>query len=98
MVTAAGFGCGQRLLNGPVSIRLGDGLGGFSGSPNVRALRPDSVAIGDPMGTASRDLAVPTIRSVTASIRLVDGSDGLSGSTREVSVGLALVQARDRRF
>ena len=42
-----------------VSIRLGDGLGGFSGSTNAGAgVNPHSVAIGDFNGDGMQDLAV----------------------------------------
>jgi len=43
-----------------VSIRLGDGLGGFSGSTTVSVgLGPESVVIGDFNGDGKQDLAVP---------------------------------------
>ena len=72
---------------GTVSIRLGDGLGGFSGSTEVLVdSAPYSVAIGDFNGDGKQDLAVANVGSGTVSIRLGDGLGGFSGST-EVSVG-----------
>ena len=45
-----------------VSIRLGDGLGGFSGSTNVSVgSGPYSVAIGDFNGDGKQDLAVANV-------------------------------------
>ena len=45
-----------------VSIRLGDGMGGFSGSPDVSvASGPYSVAIGDFNGDGKQDLAVANL-------------------------------------
>jgi FG-GAP-like repeat len=70
-----------------VSIRLGDGLGGFSGSTEVSVgFTPYSVAIGDFNGDGKQDLAVANRDSNTVSIRLGDGLGGFSGST-EVAVG-----------
>ena len=75
-----------------VSIRLGDGLGGFSGSTEVSVgSNPHSVAIGDFNGDGKQDLAVANANSDTVSIRLGDGLGGFSGST-EVSVGSVLFQ------
>ena len=48
----------------PVSIRLGDGLGGFSGSTmSVWIFSPNSVAIGDFNGDGKQDLAVASYGS-----------------------------------
>ena len=70
-----------------VSIRLGDGLGGFSGATEVSVgSNPISVAIGDFNGDGKQDLAVANNGSNTVSIRLGDGLGGFSGAT-EVSVG-----------
>jgi hypothetical protein len=70
-----------------VSIRLGDGLGNFSGTTEVSVgSSPFSVAVGDFDGDGKQDLAVANQFSNTVSIRLGDGAGGFSG-TIEVSVG-----------
>ncbi len=70
-----------------VSIRLGDGLGGFTGSTEVSVgSGPVSLAIGDFNGDGNQDLAVANQYSNTVSIRLGDGLGGFTGAT-EVSVG-----------
>jgi CSLREA domain-containing protein len=75
-----------NVFSNTVSIRLGDGLGGFSGSTNVSVGGGYSVAIGDFNGDGKQDLATANNGSDTVSIRLGDGVGGFSGST-EVSVG-----------
>jgi hypothetical protein len=68
-----------------VSIRLGDGNGGFSSSPNVTVGNgPYSIAIGDFNGDGKQDFA--TAGNDGVSIRLGDGNGGFSGSTN-VAVG-----------
>ena len=70
-----------------VSIRLGDGLGGFSGTTDVSVgTQPLSVAVGDFNGDGKQDIAVANYSSSTVSIRLGDGMGGFSGTT-DVSVG-----------
>ncbi len=65
-----------------VSIRLGDGLGGFSGPTNVTVgTTPRSVAIGDFNGDGNQDFAAANFGSNTVSIRLGDGAGGFSGTT-----------------
>jgi hypothetical protein len=74
-----------------VSIRLGDGLGGFSVVPDVSVgSGPYSVAIGDFNGDGKQDLAVANLNTSpgVVSIRLGDGSGAFSGAT-EVTVGTA---------
>ncbi|TAH19878.1 MAG: T9SS C-terminal target domain-containing protein [Cytophagales bacterium] len=72
-----------------VSIRLGDGMGGFSGTTTVAVgSNPQSVAIGDFNGDGKADLATANnnFSSSTVSIRLGDGLGGFSGTTT-VAVG-----------
>jgi hypothetical protein len=73
-----------------VSVRLGDGLGGFIGSANVQVgLSPRSVAIGDFNGDNKTDIVTAngSQDSSSVSVRLGDGLGGLSGST-EITVGV----------
>ena len=70
-----------------VSVRLGDGLGGFGSASNVSVgTAPISIAIGDFNGDGKQDMAVANDGSSTVSIRLGNGSGGFSGSTN-VPVG-----------
>ncbi len=60
-----------------VSIRLGDGLGGFSGSTTVPAgTGPFSVAIADFNLDGNSDLAIANNGSTDVSIRIGDGLGG----------------------
>ena len=98
MVTASRIWLLPTIGSNTVSIRLGDGLGGFSGSTDVSVgSSPSSVAIGDFNGDGKQDLAVANYSSNTVSIRLGDGLGGFSGST-EVSVGSESYFSSDRRF
>jgi hypothetical protein len=76
-----------NFASNTVSIRLGEGLGGFSGTPNVAVgTNPVSVAIGDFNNDGKQDFATANYSSDTVSIRLGDGLGGFSGTTN-VGVG-----------
>ena len=69
-----------------MSIRLGDGLGGFSGITNVSVgANPGNVAIGDFNYDGNQDFATAN-QSAGVSIRLGNGSGGFSNAA-DVSVG-----------
>ena len=85
-----------------VSIRLGDGSGGFT-SPAVPEVtvgtNPYSVAIGDFNGDGKQDFAAANDSSNNVSIRLGDGSGGFtSPAVPEVTVGTDPLLGSDRRF
>ena len=74
-----------------ISIRLGDGSGGFT-SPAVPEVAVDpspfSVAIGDFNGDGIQDFATVNYNVNTVSIRLGDGSGGFtSPATPELAIG-----------
>ena len=70
-----------------VSIRLGDGLGGFNTVPDVGVgPNPVSIAIGDFNNDGRQDFATANLNSNNASIRLGDGSGGFSAAP-DVGVG-----------
>ncbi len=80
-----------NTLSDTVSIRLGDGSGGFT-SPTTPEIGvgdgPLSVAIGDFNGDGLQDFAAANGSSSSVSIRLGDGSGGFtSPATPEVTVG-----------
>ncbi len=80
-----------NLDDNDVSIKLGDGAGGFSGSTPVAVGNgPITVATGDFNCDGILDLAVANANDNTVSVRLGDGSGGFSGSTN-VSVGVTPV-------
>jgi sirohydrochlorin ferrochelatase len=71
-----------NVSSNSVSIRLGDGLGGFSGPTEVSVgPNPTSVAIGDFNNDGRQDLATGNLGSSRVSIRLGDGLGGFSGTT-----------------
>jgi hypothetical protein len=76
-VTAAGvLGTDNRVF-----VRLGDGLGNFSGTTVLTVgTNPRSIAIGDYNKDGKQDLAIAITNSNTVSIRLGDGAGGFSGS------------------
>ena len=82
---------------GYVSIRLGDGAGGFSGSTEVAVDKgPYSIAVADFNGDGFADFATADSSSVSVSIRLADGnggfapaaipSVGVDGSPRSIAI------------
>jgi uncharacterized protein (DUF2141 family) len=74
---ATANGSGSSVSPSSVSIRLGDGLGGFSGTTNVAvASEPTSVAVGDFNSDGKQDIATASYYSI--SIRLGDGLGGFS--------------------
>jgi hypothetical protein len=70
----------------PVSIYLGNGLGGFGGSNSVDVDYPADIEIGDFNNDGQQDLAMTTANTNTIAIRFGNGSGGFGGSTN-VSVG-----------
>jgi hypothetical protein len=77
-----------NVTNGGISIRLGDGLGGFSGLTGAASVgSPHSVAIGDLNGDGLQDLAVAAA-DIGGNIP-IDLGDGLGGFSyiRNVTVG-----------
>ncbi len=84
------FAAGNETTDN-VSIRLGDGSGGFTSptTPEVQvADGPESVAIGDFNGDSIQDFAAANLNSNNISIRLGDGSgEFTSPATPEVTAG-----------
>ena len=88
-VTAAGvLGTDNRVF-----VKLGDGLGNFSGTTVLTlGTNPRSIAIGDYNKDGKQDLAIAITNSSVVSIRLGDGAGGFTGSmdvptgTRPLSV------------
>ena len=73
--------------SGSVSIRLGDGQGGYSGTNEiVVGSGPESVAVGDFNGDGKQDIATANRFSNSVSIRLGDGLGDFSGTTN-ITVG-----------
>ncbi len=72
-----------------VSVRLGNGLGGFTIAPDVpvgTGSSPSSVAVGDFNGDGKLDFATANSGSSSVSVRRGDGSGVFAGTTT-VSVG-----------
>lgn len=71
---------------GTVSVRLGDGTGGFSGTTEVAVGDyPVSVTAADVNGDGRIDLLTANVASGTVSVRLGDGRGGFSGTTEVVA-------------
>ncbi|MBL7974425.1 MAG: VCBS repeat-containing protein, partial [Candidatus Kapabacteria bacterium] len=65
-----------------VSVRLGDGVGGFAGTTEVSVgTDPYHVAVGDVNGDGNQDFVVTNTTSNTVSVRLGNGSGGFTGTT-----------------
>jgi uncharacterized protein YjdB len=75
------------LDNNNVSIRLGDGTGGFTSATDVSVgVLPSSIDIGDFNGDGMQDFATANYNDDDVSIRLGDGTGGFASATN-VSVG-----------
>ncbi|MBY0435396.1 MAG: FG-GAP-like repeat-containing protein [Cyclobacteriaceae bacterium] len=73
--------------NNAVSVRLGDGLGGFTGTTNILVGSfPYKVVVADLNIDGKPDFLTSNLGANTVSVRLGDGVGGFSGST-EITVG-----------
>jgi hypothetical protein len=81
-----------------VSIRLGDGVGGFTGSTNVpvgpashpgHGIQPNQIVIGDFNNDGNQDFATANLHVGSVSIRLGNGAGGFTGetATSEITTG-----------
>ncbi|MES2774716.1 MAG: FG-GAP-like repeat-containing protein [Bacteroidota bacterium] len=71
-----------NYLGNSVSIRLGDGAGGFTGATNITVgTNPYAVLIGDFNGDGFADFASANSGSNNISIRLGDGTGNFTGTT-----------------
>ena len=76
-----------NLNSSNVSVRLGDGAGGFGGNTNISVgFGPQSVAVADVNGDGKPDFITANLASSDVSIRLGNGAGGFSGNTN-ISVG-----------
>jgi len=81
-----------------VSIRLGDGFGGFSGTTEVPVNSgPVAVAVGDFNNDGKQDIAAANSFANTVSIRIGNGLGGFTGTT-EIAVGSLPVSVADGDF
>jgi hypothetical protein len=77
---------GSDPLSNTVSIRLGDGAGGFSGKTNLSVVGdPTALVLGDFNGDGKQDLTVTGKGDSIVSIRLGDGAGNFS-SASDVSI------------
>ena len=87
------FATANSSLFQTVSIRLGDGSGGFTSpaTPEVNVVDgPVSIAIGDFNGDGDQDFVTANLFGNTVSIRLGDGTGGFtSPATPELTVGIS---------
>ncbi len=76
---------------GNVSVRLGNGAGGFTNAADVTVGDfPESVALGDVNGDGNLDFVTANALSNTVSVRLGNGTGGFSGTTN-IGVGVTPV-------
>ena len=68
--------------SGTVSVRLGNGSGGFSGSTEVGVgSGPQGITVGDFNNDGNQDIATANSATNTLSVRLGNGTGGFSGTT-----------------
>jgi hypothetical protein len=80
------FATANRASNN-VSIRVGDGAGGFTGTTTLQVKEsPRSVAVGDFNGDGRHDLAIANFDSHLTSVLLGDNAGGFTGGL-DVNVG-----------
>ncbi len=71
-----------------VSIRLGDGVGGFTSASNVTAgTSPRNIAVGDMNNDGFQDLLISNYNSNSVSVKFGNGTGAFSGTTN-IAVGV----------
>lgn len=80
---------GSVLVKGQtVSVRLGDGQGGFAGTTEIIVgLSPLQVVLYDVNGDSNLDLLTPNYGQRSVSVRLGDGRGGFTGNTEVATAG-----------